>query len=452
MSDDTYLKYFVMALAVLSIAYLLQIYSPLRLNTDAIAYLSMAASAADGDGFNFNARRLPFPIGYPALLAGLDRAGLGASRVFTGLNCLLLALGLAASYALLRRVFKLPRRVATLLCCLTLLCYVFVKHVPLPMAEIPFFGVSMAGLYTLSWAEQCPDSRRWYAIGVAALLTVAAISFRTIGIAMIPALLWVGLSKQSLQGFPSVVTRHRWLLLLLLLAVAVVLMLLMSQALALPKYLNEFMSQYRRHSLSNRVMYNLSAKLTEWGALIVNVPRSRFPASLKVALPFLGLIGLGTLFFGLWTRRRAVSAVEVFVLTYVLILFLWRGHNARFWLPVVPLLMGWLALVFQRIMRTVPGRAVVVLYLLWFAFTGCAALVYSSRITLAGSAFPDRYGDGSLSPTYRVAFDGLTGDEVFHDKFRGPVGPEDIHKRAFDLLIRYEPRVHVQFEDEEILP
>ena len=142
--DSKKFKLTLVVLAVISAAYLLQMFSPLRLNSDSITFLSVAVSAADGEGFVWKGELTRYPLGYLILLVGLDRVGLGASWAFVGLNCLFLGLGVFASYFIYIQVFKFDRWVATLLCCLMLLCHVFVRQVAFPMSDISFFGVAMA--------------------------------------------------------------------------------------------------------------------------------------------------------------------------------------------------------------------------------------------------------------------------------------------------------------------
>jgi len=428
-----------LALALLLGAYLLQLISPLRLDTDVIAYLSKAASAADGQGFVFKGPHSVLPLGYPVVLAGMDRMGLGAAWAFMALNILFLCFGLAASYLLLRRTFGLTDRVAAFLCGLTLLCYLFVKHVSLLKSDIPFFGLMMACLLVLSWTEAREDGRRWYGAGAALLLGIAALSIRTVGIALLPAFLWACLppGRRSWRPFtPDWKPSSRTML-----PVVIGICLLVAGVAVLIRtpYLDLLTAHYEKWGGLNALSYIFGFKMKEWGQLVVNVPASMVPGALTRALPFVGFLGFGLFLVGLWQRRSAFGAAEVFILGYVVILFLWPGYAARLWLPVIPLLMGWIALVLRPFARRAVLRRVMQVYLVWFVIAGCAALVYSSRITLAGAAFPDRYGDGTLSPTYRAAF---TGREDI----------EGVDEEALELLIRYERRVHPRFKRATLVP
>jgi len=122
---------------------------------------------------------------------------------------------------------------------------------------------------------------------------------------------------------------------------------------------------------------------------------------IQVILPYVGFMVLLLALGGLVARRRNAGPTEAFMISYMCILFAWPYYDARFWLPVIPLLIAYSELSVKRI--RVP-KSVVTIYCLVFVVFGLAAIAYSTRITFAGSRFPDRYGDGSLRPTYCAAF------------------------------------------------
>ena len=187
---NRYEKWAICALCALSVLYLLQMFSPLRLTTDSIVYLQVARSAADGQGFLFHGESTHYPPGYPALIALLIKSGQAASWSFIGLNCLFVALGLLACFVIFRQTFKLSLWVTLLLCCLTLLNWVFIKHMPLLLSDIPYFGVSLATMALLVLAEESSAAPRKVIVALALLLMIFAIALRAIGIALLPSFLW----------------------------------------------------------------------------------------------------------------------------------------------------------------------------------------------------------------------------------------------------------------------
>src|SRR5690242_17716637 len=85
MADSLKYRSLQILLVVLTTSFLLQVFSPLRLNNDAIVLLSMGESAAHGGGFSDGGLKAVFPPGYPALLAALLRVGLAHPWVIVGL-------------------------------------------------------------------------------------------------------------------------------------------------------------------------------------------------------------------------------------------------------------------------------------------------------------------------------------------------------------------------------
>jgi hypothetical protein len=78
-ADPVWYRIFQGLLLLLAICFGLQVFSPLRLNYDAIVLLSMADSATHGYSFLDDGQQTVFPPGYPALLAVLVRVGLAHS-------------------------------------------------------------------------------------------------------------------------------------------------------------------------------------------------------------------------------------------------------------------------------------------------------------------------------------------------------------------------------------
>lgn len=147
--------------ALIAIAYLAQIASPLRLINDGVDYLSQASSALDGRGFVLHdGTRSMRPSGYPALLYGMGKLGIANSWTIVLLNCLLLALGSFASYFVLRRSLTISDNAAKLICLLTLLSFLIVRNVTYPLSDICYFGASAICVLALLKTETQSGARR----------------------------------------------------------------------------------------------------------------------------------------------------------------------------------------------------------------------------------------------------------------------------------------------------
>lgn len=199
-ADSVRLRFSQGLLLLLAICFVLQAFSPLRLNTDAIVLLSMGDSTAHGGGFLDSGQKTVFPPGYPALLAILLRLGIAHSWVLVGLNLVFLSLGLFAAYSLLIRQFFEDRALVLVICSFFLLSYVVVKHFTIPLTDVPFFCCSMCCLAVMSHTANV-DSNWLFGMlaGTAWLLAFAAITVRTIGVALFPPLLVMLVSSSQFK-------------------------------------------------------------------------------------------------------------------------------------------------------------------------------------------------------------------------------------------------------------
>jgi hypothetical protein len=409
-------------LTILTIGFLLQIFTPLRLNTDAVTLLSMADSAAHGSGFLDDGEKSVFPPGYPAVVAVLLRSGLAHPWVIVSLNMIFLSLGLYAAFCLLNTEFFSDRTVVILICCLFLLSYVVVKHSTMPLTEGPFFMCSMGCLLFMSKAADQASHRHFVVLAGAALLSaVAAIAIRRIGVAFVPPLAFAFLRSRQFQSWwKSLSSRSRSVVLIVSGVVAVGVVGAFAFTSSWRIFISDAKARYRIVPLWLLPWY----RLKEFGELLVNFPTNRMPAALQGVVPWMGVPLLVLLVTGLAARRRQVSATDVFIVCYAIILFAWPYYDARFWWPVIPLLIAYSQLAVQRC--KIP-TAVVTAYCLWFAILGFGTLAYSTRISFSGCQFPDTYGSGDLAPTYRAAFEWCHED----------ADPEKINARVLRLLREY---------------
>ena len=412
----------------LAVVYVLQIYSPLRLNTDVIAYLAKAAALVDG-------RPPPYadwvlPPGYQFLVAALDALGIASSWTFVALNCFFLATGLVAGYGLLRDSLELRPVAATVVCSMVLLSFLTVKHVSLAVPDTSFFATVFGSLWAMQRARHAAGSKRWRFYALAIILIATSISLRLIGIALIPALGW------SLWGAYRASSNQRrgqekvgiWVVVLSALVLVVVALAIVMESF----YLDQLYYIYRDHGVTNNLRFVILVRMTEWGEIFLNIPESQLPSAFRWPLRFLGLAAMGVAGWGLFLRRRSWSECEIYFISYLAVLLIYTGHATRYWIPVLPLILGWAAVAVSSIIRTAWRRRALYVYLAGYAVVGLAGLAYSTFIPFSGSNFPERYGGGSLSRIYQAAFDGE------RDRPGQPAGGEV--ETAVDVLYRYEPR------------
>jgi hypothetical protein len=419
-----------LALLLVSLAYLVQIASPLRLVGDGVDYLLQASSAADGHGFRVHGEQSMRPPGYPALIFLLEKAGIGKSWAIVALNCFLLGIGCWSSYFVLRSSFGFEAAAAEIICLLTLLSFVMVKHVTYPLSDICFFGVSMPCLLLLVQAEADASSGRYWRLAVAVPLLAFCIELRTIGIALIPAFAWAALGGAPwARSVPDWLRRHRIASFLLVLVVFVA-MAWTGRMFVHSRYLQFNAKTLHKRGLIGNLISDFNDHTIEWGELAVNAPVSKLPAGLELPVRIAGFLAVLLAATGIWEKRRTIDASVWYVAGFASIVFAYPWFDTRLWVPVLPLLMGYVLIGARHLAPPRLLRPAIFAYCSVFCLLGIIALSYSTRLTFAGSQFPDLYGDGTLRATYRTA---LLGEP--------PKNARDIDQDSLYLLRRYEWRL-----------
>jgi hypothetical protein len=378
------------ALLILLLLYALQLFSPLRLNTDSLVFLSLAESAAEGKGFLYHGKVTHYPNGYPALVAWLDYWGWANPGSLVAINLLFLGLGTIMAFGLFYTAYHFDYPTAICLICLSLLSYILIKHVTLPISDPVFYGLSMSCLLILARME---DSQKPLSLiyPILAILTAAlAIEVRTIGVALIPAFLLVIMKKAQSKQI------HYGIAIILSL-----LLLLSSLSLSKTEYIPEAAETFGLlGGFLAGILQVMMSRLSELGELVINIPLGKMPYLVSyLALP-IGLICLSILIVGI-VKKKPINAIQIYLITYILLLLAWPYRDARFWMPVMPLLIGTGYQAIQRQNRSKVLSYAVMIYVGYFSVTGLLAIGYSTRISFAGPNFSEVYGDGNLRETYR---------------------------------------------------
>ena len=161
---------------------------PLQLGDwDSSEYLAMAAVKADGHPFP----QTRLPVGYPALVAAMDRGGVAVQAGFVVLNLIGLVVGMAAFVSLMRGQLSIVEILA--ICLATLLYRTTFELAAVPQPDLLFFGVSMLALACFA-----KPSRGAFIVGLA--LCAVAVSLRSIGLALIPATAWAAFHSNRRAG------------------------------------------------------------------------------------------------------------------------------------------------------------------------------------------------------------------------------------------------------------
>jgi hypothetical protein len=163
--------------------------------------------------------------------------------------------------------------------------------------------------------------------------------------------------------------------------------------------------------MSAQVMAQIAGfRLTELGELAINLPKTKLPVfASRFAVPAIGAVVLALLLVGLFRRYKQPGAINVFVLCYGAILFVWPYYDPRFWLGILPFLIAYLVSCAAGC-RNRGVRMGVLVHQCIFVAGGLIALIYSTSLTFAGPQFGARYGDGSMKASYCAALQLCAGD------------------------------------------
>ena len=357
----------------------------MRLDNDSVVYLYMATSLADGVPF----QPTGLPIGYPAFISLLIRAGLGSSFLFVLANCAFIAIGLkSVSYLFDKRPDGRPSWAVLL----TLLSVPLIRYLPMHLPETMFFGISLLAVAVMTEATRSTGRRRFALLAGALVLTAIAITVRLVGFALVPALLWACTHRdyQEMSQRRVWTTREKWMSAIALLAIGIVALVVLGPS--FHKYAYEAGLKY----LDPKVAYFLWVKLFGFvgrlGEVAINLPGTQLGS---LAWEFLA-VGVAVI---IWVAtkvqpRAPRSPASIYLVAFLLLLFLWPYNALRLWLPIVPLMIGYAE---RATLRREPGRKwerFVAVYRGWFVFAGLAALAYTTRITLSGPDFSRVYGKG----------------------------------------------------------
>ena len=381
--------------------YSLQIVSPLRLTPDSVVLLSVADSVSHGGAFLDQGRPTVYPPAYPAVLAVLIKMGLGRSSVIISVNLILLFAALAGARQVLILAIPQLRASAFWICVLCALSYVLVKHVAMPLTDVAFFCAAMWALVAFERASALEPGRA--ALFQAILgwgLTLLAISIRRTGITLIPAFLYAVSAHPSLRPFLARIPRRMKIVLSISFGVAI---LTAAVAALLTSTLLDLAIATANTSVPEFMLRIVSYRFTELGELACNVPVSKAPAVLRVLILPAGVIALTAVLRGIHFKRTNLNPTDLFFCSYLGVLIVWPYMDPRFWLPAIPLLVAYAILAIQRL-STKFVLVCAAIYCTLFVLAGCAALIYSTKMTFAGPRFAERYADISLRPSYCEVF------------------------------------------------
>ncbi len=421
-----------LVLGLLIAAYCLQAFTPLRLNNDAVLCMMMADRAVDAGTWIAEYDRtlvsgsVALP-GYPTVVAGLMRMGLGQPWVLVAFNQLCLLAGIAAVMRICID-WGLSRRDSMLVAIGTLLSWIIVKHATLPLTEMMFFALAMNSVWFAQRAAQRGEGKRWIAAWCAAVIfAVLATCTRIIGIALIPALV-VALVFPNGAAWRAI---ERLMARKLVVAGAIVCVIAGSAATiwlsSETDYGVEFAKRHRElGGMFAAIVTQVEMRLNELGLAGLNLPASAMPARLAAAVYAAGACVGTLLVMGLWHLRRHADPALMFLAAYFVILIAWPFLDPRFLLPAVPLgiaciMLAWRGLNFGKL-----GKFIGWGWVCGYAGLGVAALGMTTMVTFSGEQFPESYNHGGQ---FQASYQAAWGQ---------PHDPLKVMPQALQVLKRHE--------------
>jgi hypothetical protein len=397
------------ALFALLAIYLLNCFSPLRLEYDSIKYFALKDCLEQRCPPGFNPAGDPHPYGYPLLLLLLSKMGLLHSFTVALINGCYLVGGLY----FVKEIFR-ANVPPFLFFGLLLLNWTFIKFFNYPLSEMQYLFFSGGSLYSFHLYTQQRKIGMLlltFALGGLAFLT------RTAGMALLPALL-VGLAWEHRSAFNGHRRRNGMLMLLLLL-------LLLAGILLFPDALH--LTHYLKSLGQDRPGMGavLLGHFKEWGQLLLNTPSGKIGAWLQGADNWLFLpagIGLfGWFGYALFLRRATLPLfITIYLVSYCVLIFNWPFFDPRFWIPVLPLIAVLLLqtpLPGARVATTGTGaraataapsfvRTIGRLLFIAYIFAGVGAVGYSTYTAFHKEALARSQAKGIFRNEYEVFFFG----------------------------------------------
>jgi hypothetical protein len=405
--SSVFLPYVILVFAA---GYVLQAASPLRMTPDSVDYLRMAAAISDGTPLPHN----HFPLGYPLMVAALERLGAASPAGLVLLNCAFLGLGLLATTVVLRELIPpgagpSPGSIVAL----TLASWVIIRYAAVVHADIPYLGLSFAALAAQHRAAAM-NGRLYVAwLALAVIMTACAVATRSVGVALVPALVWAAAMRAG-DPRPRLRLRPRSARIagvVVLAAVAAT----SGVVLVRTQYVKETIAEYRELGAADVLGRTARFKVTELGEIALNLPPGKLPDTLVLGVVPL-TVGTVFLFFlirGALLSRRHLAPGHVYALGYGAILFSYPSYDARLWGPLIPVVLAWVWVGIEGITprRLLPG------YALGFMLVGAVVLAFSTTITFSGVNFPRRYGkstdlEGAYDRAYSQPTDAHVNDEA----------------------------------------
>jgi hypothetical protein len=384
-------------LGALIVVYLINTLSPLRLHVDMLRYFAIKDCIELGCPPDSFAATDYLPYGYTALLLALSKLGILNSFTIILINCAFL---FAALYFIVK-IFGVSVRTEHLIL-FTLLNWTAIKFVTHPLSEMQFLFFSSVSVYTFYRYTQ---SNKILFLLLAFVFCGLAFLTRTVGIALLAALL-SGLAWKYRQQLILLIKNNK--ILIGIAAVMVVVVILFSKQFGLDHYTGVFTKQFTEGVGFADI---LKWHFTEWTEIILNTsivklfPYIGAPAA-RLCFLIAGILIFAGFVYLLFIRKNNIPfIVKAYLFFYTLLMFNWPFYDPRFWLPVLPFIIG---VILQQPLFTNKGWTRVVFYPLaaFYILMGVVSAGYLTNTSLNKKLFARTHANGVYRNEYETVFFG----------------------------------------------
>ncbi len=389
---DTSLFILVVILVVLNV------FSPLRLNTDSVRYVNIMEYLNGSLDHNSIAAHDFFPLGYPRLLQLLGKLNIFNSFTVTLINILSVTM---ASYVL-AVLFKIENKLLFL--SFTLLSFLNIKHVSLPIADQFYLLPFTLSIYC--FAKVFKGNYKFLIPAI--LFTCLALYMRTAGVVILGGVVFYILYSKK-----HVLINNKYLLagfILLVIAVVVIIGLklqMLEQKVSYLKQLDiDIMIQH-----PGSIIDRLSTHFKEIGEFAINLPASKLGST--SAAPgiynkadflfiFLGLIAFIFICRVIIVQKLYKHFAFWVFFSYGIMIFLWPFYDTRFLIPFIPV---FIYLLFPYFNAYVKKGYVTAIYAIVFILLGFVSLLYSDALSFNKNFFITHYGgNAAMTEQYKIHF------------------------------------------------
>jgi len=375
----------------------LNVFSPLRLNTDSIRYFGILEYLKGNLAENSSPAQDFLPHGYPEFLRMLEKYHLLNSITITIVNIL----SVIITGAIFIKLFDIKN--PKLYYVLILLSFVNIKEYALPMSDQLFtllFSIAIY-LWTITF-----NKHMYYCIIPALLFTFLSIYVRTAGITIIGGVIFY-----LLYANKRFFINHKKIAITAALFLVAVISLFVVENLSVIERKVDYVRQLNLEELTKRpllIFNRLLVHFKELGEVTINIPDSKLSSILRdqtVSASILCLAGLISFYrlFKIIKKLKPFSEPYFWIFCmYAVMVLLWPFYDTRFLTPVIPILIYFLFDFLFNSLKIAPVKIALIASYLVF---GVVSSLYSAAISLNRNFFISNYGfDAALTKKYSIHF------------------------------------------------